>query len=115
MLGEEGTTVGNISKTPPRRHKMKGPELGESNTYLRRSMRLSTRSSKVGTTSQSREGTNSTSISDGDINNCNLRLYDPENLVEPSKLWEIGKQVEMTCRQRTSIYGSEIFGDYEEF
>jgi len=38
-------------------------------------------------------------ISDRDINNCNTRLSASRILVEPSNLWEIGKQVGLTYRR----------------
>lgn len=100
FLGEKEAIVGNMSKTPSRRRKMKGlSELRVSNTHPRKSVRISTISYKVGNTSQTREGTISASISDGDIVNCNLRLCNPEILVEPSKLWEIGRQAGITCHE----------------
>jgi len=41
----------------------------------------------------------STTISDGDIANCNVRWRDSELLVEPSKLWGISRQAGITCRR----------------
>ena len=99
LPGEEGANVRNRSNSPPRQCKKKGlSELGESFSCPRQSVRISARLSQIGTSSHHRDGTSSASISNGDINNCNLRFYERGNLVEPSKLWEIGMQVGITCR-----------------
>lgn len=34
---------------------------------------------------------------DGNIVNCNNRLWNVENTNEPTKLWELGKQLWMSC------------------
>ena len=39
------------------------------------------------------------SISDGDFINCNLRLCEPRNSMEASRLWEVGKQIGIACRK----------------
>ena len=39
------------------------------------------------------------SLSDGDIDNCNLRLRESDSLEEPVKLWEISRKVGITCRK----------------
>jgi len=61
-------------------------------------VRLSARFPQIGTSPYLRDGRCSASNSDGDINNCNLQYCDPGNMVEPSKLWEIGKQAGITYR-----------------
>jgi len=78
---------------------MKGlSELGEPSTHPRRSVRLSERSSQVRKELLPREGLLTTSISDGDINNCNARVCKPEIREEPGKLWDLGKQIGLACR-----------------
>jgi len=64
----------------------------------RQSVRISARTAQVGNTSLSIVGMNSTTIFYGDINNCNSCFRDSESMVEPSKLWEIGKQIGIICR-----------------
>jgi len=97
--GDHEATTGWFSKTTQHRGKMKGlSELGVSNTHPRCSVRLSIRSSQARNTSQFRQGTTSVSLSDKDIDNCNLQMCDPESSVEPSKLWEISRRVGITCR-----------------
>ena len=61
-------------------------------------MRLTSRLSQAGASSHFRDGMCSNSISDGDFMNCNLHFCEPSNSVEPSKLWEIGKQVGLICQ-----------------
>jgi len=39
----------------------------------------------------------SNSISNGSIVNCNIRLWNSVDIIEPIKLWEIGKQIGITC------------------
>jgi len=82
-----------LSKSPPRQCKEKGlTELGDlSLLQRRRSARLSKKQSLPGSTSHHREGKISSSISDGDIKDCNSRLYDQGTGAEPLELWEIGK------------------------
>ena len=41
----------------------------------------------------------SASLSDGDINNCNQRLFVSDPVVEPSKLWEISNRLGIRCRE----------------
>jgi len=78
---------------------MKGlSELGVSNSHPRRSVRISIRSAQVGISSQTRRGMSLVSLSDGDINNCNLRLCDLDSSVDSSKLWEISRKVGINCR-----------------
>jgi len=40
----------------------------------------------------------STSLSDGDIDNCNQRMFVSDLVVEPSNLWEISRRLGMRCR-----------------
>jgi len=99
MLGEEGATAGNRLMPSPRRHKIKGlSKLGESSSNMRQSVRINARIPQAGVPTHHRDGTPSDSISDRDFINCNSRLCEPGNLVEPPKLWEIGKQVGLICR-----------------
>jgi len=125
LLGDEEASVGNICKTPPRRHKMIGLwELGEPSTHPRRSVRISVRTSQVRDSSHSCVGTNFVAISDGDINNCNSRYRESEYMEEPSKLWEIDKHIGVACRgdevevvkefQCMEVRDLEVMQSYEE-
>jgi len=77
---------------------MKGlSELGEPSTHPRRSVRLSERSSQARKELVLRIGSLTTSISDGDINNCNARVRNLEVREEPTKLWDLGKQIGLAC------------------
>ena len=77
LVAEEGE-AGSSCNTPPQRCKMKGlSELGEPSTHPRRSVRLSERSSQARNDLLPSEGFPTTSISDGDINNCNARVCIP--------------------------------------
>ena len=98
-LAVEDTNLGSRCETPLRRRKMKGlHDLVESSTHLRRSVRLSEKSSQVRKGLLAREGSLSMPISDGDIRNCNSRLRNNEIREEPTKLWDQGKQIGLVCR-----------------
>ena len=97
---DDEMTGESASKTLPRRCKTRNlTELGVFNSQPRRSVRLSSRLSQAGNTSSHIQGMSSTTISDGDIANCNVRWRDSELLVEPSKLWGISRQAGITCRR----------------
>jgi len=72
-------------------------EVGASTSNPRRSVRINARVTKAGASSNHRHGMSSMSISDGDFVNCNTRNCDPGNMVDPPKLWEIGKQAGLYC------------------
>jgi len=92
VLGEEGASAGSRLMLSPRRHKFKGlSELGDFSSNLRRSVRINAHIAQVGVSTHHRHGTSSDSISDGDFINCNSRHCEPGNMVDPPKLWEIGK------------------------
>ena len=65
----------------------------------RRSARISKRQVLSGPFPHARGGMNSPSISDGDINNCNLRICDQGNGVESPDLWDIGKLAGLACQR----------------
>ena len=71
--------------------------MGEPNTQPRRSVRLTERSSQARKELVPIIGSSTTSISDGDINNCNARVRNPEIREEPTKLWELEKQIGLAC------------------
>jgi len=99
-LDVEEVVEGSTRKTPPYRSKMKGlSELGEPNTHLRRSVRLSVRLSQVRKEMTPRAGSLTSSISDRDINNCNARVRNPRIREEPTNLWNLGKQIGLACRR----------------
>jgi len=98
-LGDEVTVGGSERRSPPCRRRRKGLwEVGEPSTHPRRLVRIRARSSQVRNSSSSKAGTLTTTISDGDINNCNSRFRDPEIMEEPTKLWELGKHMGIACR-----------------
>ena len=96
---DEGMTRDNAPKTLTRGGK---PEvlakLGVSSTQPRRSVRLSSRLPQSGIISPIIQGTSTTSISDGDIVNCNERWRNSELAVSPCKLWEISRKAGTICR-----------------
>ncbi|KAL9324137.1 hypothetical protein ACSQ67_008994 [Phaseolus vulgaris] len=57
--------------------------------YFRRSARLHAKISQAGSSILFRQGMSSASLSDGDFDNCNQRLFVSDPVVEPSKLREI--------------------------
>ena len=106
MEGAAGCS--NISL--PRRGKMKGMrELGEPNTLPRRSVRLSARTSQVRRNLQLNDGPVVTSVSDGDINNCNTRIRSSGPSQKPADLWILGKQIGLACRREEEEVVQELF------
>jgi len=84
---EGEASVGKFSRTYQRRPKLKGlMELGAPNSHPRRSARLHAKISQAGSSILFRQGMSSASLSDGDIENCNQRLFVSDPVVEPSKL-----------------------------
>ncbi|KAL9330850.1 hypothetical protein ACSQ67_000460 [Phaseolus vulgaris] len=84
---DKAVSVERLTKTTQCQCEFKGlSELDVSKSYRRRSIKLSNKLSLHTKSSQSRKGMSSVSLSDGDIDNCNLRLRDPESLVESTKL-----------------------------
>jgi len=97
--GEELMVRGLVNKSTPRKSKKKGLwELGEPSTHPRRSIRISDRAARLRNSSYSAE-TPTTTISDGDIFNCNARIYDLEVVEESGMLWEVGKRMGVACRR----------------
>ena len=89
---------------------MKGMrELGEPNTLPRRSVRLSARTSQVRRNLLLNDGPVVTSISDGDINNCNTRIRSSGRSEEPADLWILGKQIGLACRQEEEEVVQELY------
>jgi len=85
--GDEAMLGGTINKSSSCRSKKKGLwELGEPSTHPRRSMRISERSSRARNSPSCTTGTPTTTISDGDIYNCNTRLCESEDVEEPTML-----------------------------
>jgi len=98
MLGADGAIERTKSNSPPRRRKKKGlTELGDSCSYPKRSVRLSVRLPQARSIAHHIDGMSLASISDMDIYNYNSRLSESVNVVEPSRLWELGKQVGLKC------------------
>jgi len=93
----EVAETGSTTKTQPRKHKAIR-ELGDANTFPRRSVRLSEKHLQKQDVLEYREGTFSASISDGDILLCNARVLSPGSREESDNLWEVGKQFGLTCR-----------------
>jgi len=91
--------IPGLFKSPPRQRKVKGlTELGESSSIPRRSARISKRQSLSESLPHLRGGKNSPSISNGDINNCNLRICDQGTGAKPFDLWDIGKLACLACQ-----------------
>jgi len=96
---EEVAEAGTASKTQSRKCKLKAlRELGDANTYPRRSVRLSEKTSQKKSDMLNREGMFSTSISDRDIYLCNARVHNPESREESDNLWVVGKRFGLACR-----------------
>lgn len=97
---EGEASVGKFSRTYQRRPKLKGlMELGVPNSHPRRSARLHAKIPQTGSFILFKQGMSSASLSDGDIENCNQRLFVSDPVVEPSKLWEISnRRLGIRCR-----------------
>jgi len=96
---EEVTAADTGSKAQSRNSKMKAlRELGDANTYPRRSVRLSEKTSRKKNVMLNSEGMFSASISDGDIFLCNARVHSPESREESDNLWVVGKRFGLACR-----------------
>ena len=90
--------MGYAYNSLPRRGKKKGlSELGKPSTLPRRSVRLSEKMSQAREALLLSEGLPATSISDGDINNCNARVRIPGSPEEPADLWVLRKQIRIAC------------------
>lgn len=94
---EEVAEVGTASKTQPRKQKALR-ELGDANTFPRRSIRLSEKIFQKKNDLVNREGMFSASISDGDILLCNARVHSPESREESDNLWAVGKRFGLAYR-----------------
>jgi len=91
---ERGTT------TTQRRRKIKGlVDLEGSKSHPRRSVRIRNKCPQNALSFLSRQGMPTVSLSDGDIDNCNLRLREPDSPEEPIKLWDISRKVGIRCRK----------------
>jgi len=65
----------------------------------RRSVRIRNKCPQNALSFLSRQGMPTVSLSDGDIDNCNLRLREPVSPEEPIKLWDISRKVGIRCRK----------------
>ena len=102
LLGgdEDGGRVGRGVKTYQRRRKTKGlVDLDCSMSHPRRSVRIRNKCPQSAFSTHSRQGLPAVSLSDGDIDNCNLRLRESDSSEEPVKLWEISRKVGIRCRK----------------
>ena len=98
--GEDAESAGRFLKSTQRRRKIKGlVDLEGSKSHPRRSVRISNKYPQSAFSSHSKQGMPAVSLSDGDIDNCNLRLHESELPEEPAKLWEISRKVGITCRK----------------
>jgi len=103
--GDEGTGGNSVNSeamhhpgmnaTPTRQRKEKGlSDLRDACSMPRRSERISKRQFLSGPSG----GMNFPSLSDGDINKCNLRICDQGPGMDSSVLWDIGKIAGLACR-----------------
>ncbi|XP_068466662.1 uncharacterized protein [Phaseolus vulgaris] len=84
--------------TTQRRRKIKGlVDLEGPKSHPRRSVRIRNKRSQNAQSFLSRQGMPTVSLSDGDIDNCNLRLRESVLSEEPIKLWEISRKVGIRC------------------
>jgi len=86
--------------TTQRRRKIKGlVDLEGSKSHPRRSVRIRIKCPQNALSFLSRQGMPTVSLSDGDIDNCNLRLREFDSPEEPIKLWEISRKVGIRCHK----------------
>jgi len=84
--------------TTQRRRKSKGlVDLEGSKSHPRRSVRIRNKCSQNAHSSLANQGMPSISLSDGDIDNCNIRLRESELSDKPFKLWVISRKVGIRC------------------
>ena len=96
---DDGVVERRKSSSPLRHRKKKGlTELGDSCYLPRRSGRIKARLPLAEALVLNKDEGSVSSISDTNIICCNVRLAEPVNMVEPSKLWEVGKLVGIRCR-----------------
>jgi len=74
-------------------------DLEGSKSHPRRSVRIRNKCPQNALSSLSRQGMPAVSLSDGDIDNCNLRLCESDSPEEPIKLWEISRKVGIRCQK----------------
>jgi len=98
--GEGDGHAGRGVITNQRRRKIKGlVDLEGSMSHPRRSVRIRNKCPQSAFSSHSRQGMPAVSLSDGDIDNCNLRLRESDSPEEPVKLREISRRVGIRCRK----------------
>jgi len=73
-----------------------------------RKTRGGARNAYAGSDTNSRVSKKSYSLSDGDIANCNSRCRKEEEVVEPSAVWEAGKQLGVACHKVESDVVKEL-------
>jgi len=97
---DHGIEKGNLFLTPLRGQRRNGFwERGESSVQPPRWEKSPGMTDSLQASIAPKLALNSISLSifDGDIVNCNRRFWNFVNIVEPIKLWELGKHIGITC------------------